>query len=72
LNFLTLNLAAIEFVLSEKFAGIRGDSRSKLLHEGAGKSVMSAYVELIFDNSDGRFPVRHSFIRSLSLRDHIM
>jgi structural maintenance of chromosome 3 (chondroitin sulfate proteoglycan 6) len=43
-------------VLSEKFAGIRGDSRSKLLHEGAGKAVMSAYVELIFDNSDGRFP----------------
>jgi structural maintenance of chromosome 3 (chondroitin sulfate proteoglycan 6) len=47
---------AIEFVLSEKFTGIRGDSRSKLLHEGAGKAVMSAYVELIFDNSDGRFP----------------
>lgn len=28
------------------------------LQEGAGHAVLSAYVELVFDNSDGRFPVR--------------
>ena len=27
-----------------------------MLHEGAGSAVMSAYVELIFDNTDERFP----------------
>lgn len=25
--------------------------------EGAGQRVASAYVEVVFDNSDGRFPV---------------
>ena len=28
------------------------------LQEGAGHAVVSAYVEVVFDNSDGRFPVR--------------
>jgi structural maintenance of chromosome 3 (chondroitin sulfate proteoglycan 6) len=32
------------------------EERQALLHEGAGSAVMSAYVELIFDNSDERFP----------------
>lgn len=27
-----------------------------MLHEGSGSAVMSAYVEIIFDNSDERFP----------------
>ncbi|KAK4900459.1 Structural maintenance of chromosomes protein 3 [Elasticomyces elasticus] len=30
--------------------------RGGLLHEGAGSAVMSAYVEVIFDNADQRFP----------------
>jgi len=30
--------------------------RKSLLHEGAG-SVMSAYVEIVFDNSSGRIPI---------------
>ena len=25
--------------------------------EGAGHAVISAYVEIVFDNSDGRLPV---------------
>jgi hypothetical protein len=25
--------------------------------EGSGTAVMSAYVEIVFDNTDGRFPV---------------
>jgi hypothetical protein len=28
------------------------------MQEGAGHAVLSAFVELVFDNSDGRFPVR--------------
>ena len=28
-----------------------------LLHEGTGPRVISAYVEIIFDNSDGRLPI---------------
>ena len=30
---------------------------SALLQEGAGHAVLSAYVEIVFDNSDNRFPV---------------
>jgi len=32
------------------------EERQALLHEGSGSAVMSAYVEIIFDNSDDRFP----------------
>lgn len=33
------------------------EERQLLLHEGAGvTNIMSAYVEIVFDNSDGRFP----------------
>lgn len=32
------------------------EERQALLHEGSGSAVMSAYVEVIFDNSDERFP----------------
>ncbi|KAI9731248.1 MAG: Structural maintenance of chromosomes protein 3 [Claussenomyces sp. TS43310] len=32
------------------------EERQALLHEGSGSAVMSAYVEVIFDNEDGRFP----------------
>lgn len=28
-----------------------------MLHEGAGSNVMTAYVQMVFDNSDGRFPM---------------
>ncbi|KTW28404.1 hypothetical protein T552_01666 [Pneumocystis carinii B80] len=32
------------------------EERQALLHEGAGPTVMSAYVEIVFDNTDNRFP----------------
>lgn len=49
---------AIRFcLLTSKFANLRPEERQALLHEGAGKHVMSAYVEIVFDNSDGRLPV---------------
>ncbi|TKA25346.1 hypothetical protein B0A50_06250 [Salinomyces thailandicus] len=48
--------AAIRFVLSDQYTQMGREERAALLHEGAGSAVMSAYVEVIFDNSDGRFP----------------
>lgn len=49
---------AIRFcLLTSRFANLRPEERQALLHEGAGKHVLSAYVEIVFDNSDGRLPV---------------
>ena len=49
---------AIQFVLlGPRFASLRQEDRQHLLHEGAGSSVMAAYVEIIFDNSDGRLSI---------------
>eukprot|EP00911_Craspedida_sp_UC1_P000791 UC1_evm2s604 len=48
---------AIRFVLSDAFSTLRADERAKFLHEGAGQAVMSAYVEIVFDNSDSRIPL---------------
>ena len=48
--------AAIRFVLSDAYTQLGREERGALLHEGAGSAVMSAYVEIIFDNSDERFP----------------
>ncbi|CAM9145828.1 unnamed protein product, partial [Choristocarpus tenellus] len=46
---------AIQFVLlNQRFQSLRQEERQHLLHEGAGANVVSAFVELIFDNSDGR------------------
>lgn len=47
---------AVRFVLSDSATTLRAEDRVKLLHEGAGASVLSAYVEMLFDNSDGRLP----------------
>ena len=47
---------AVRFVLSDTYASLRAEERVALLHEGAGASVLSAYVEILFDNSDGRLP----------------
>lgn len=48
---------AIQFVLSDEFTHMRPEQRQALLHEGAGTRTMSAYVEIIFDNTDNRVPV---------------
>jgi structural maintenance of chromosome 3 (chondroitin sulfate proteoglycan 6) len=48
--------AAIRFVLSDAYTSMSGEERQALLHEGSGSAVMSAYVEIIFDNTDQRFP----------------
>ncbi|XP_062171710.1 structural maintenance of chromosomes protein 3 [Alnus glutinosa] len=48
---------AIRFVLSDLFHNLRSEDRHALLHEGAGHQVLSAFVEIVFDNSDNRIPV---------------
>lgn len=63
--------AAIRFVLSDAYTHMSREERQALLHvrppspvllmclidqEGSGTAVMSAYVEIIFDNMDNRFP----------------
>ena len=47
--------AAIRFVLSDAYTNMSREERQALLHEGSGSAVMSAYVEIIFDNEDKRF-----------------
>lgn len=49
--------SAIQFVLSDEFSHLRPEQRLALLHEGTGPRVISAFVEIIFDNSDNRIPV---------------
>lgn len=53
--------AAIRFVLSDAYTHMTREERQGLVHEGSG-TVMSAYVEIIFDNTDGRFPINKSEI----------
>lgn len=53
--------SAIQFVLSDEFTHLRPEQRQALLHEGTGNRVISAYVEIIFDNSDNRVPVSKIF-----------
>ncbi|QSL65683.1 hypothetical protein MERGE_002996 [Pneumocystis wakefieldiae] len=48
--------SAIRFVLNDAYTHMGREERQALLHEGAGPSVMSAYVEIVFDNKDNRFP----------------
>lgn len=55
-------ISAIQFVLSDEFSHLRPEQRQALLHEGTGPRVVSAYVEIIFDNADGRVPVEHEEI----------
>ncbi|CAG9761372.1 unnamed protein product [Ceutorhynchus assimilis] len=53
---------AIQFVLSDEYSHLKPDQRQSLLHEGSGPRIASAYVEIIFDNSDARVPIEHEEI----------
>ena len=55
-------LDAIQFVISDKYSSLRSEERQKLLYEGAGRDILSASVELLFDNSDSRFPIDSSLV----------
>ncbi|KAG6486834.1 hypothetical protein ZIOFF_055414 [Zingiber officinale] len=70
LAFISLNWGhlAIRFVLSDLFQNLRSDDRHALLHEGAGHQVVSAFVEIVFDNSDNRIPVSLLLIIHMNMR----
>lgn len=51
---------AIRFVLSDAYTNMTREERQSLLHEGSGPSSISAFVEVIFDNDDERFPTGKS------------
>ncbi|GAX82234.1 hypothetical protein CEUSTIGMA_g9662.t1 [Chlamydomonas eustigma] len=53
---------AIRFVLND-VNSMRVEERQSLLHEGAGHAVPMAYVEVVFDNTDGRFPLDRDEVR---------
>nr|CAI5848554.1 unnamed protein product [Callosobruchus analis] len=50
---------AIEFALNDEYARLRDQQRQGLLYAGSGARAVSAYVEIIFDNSDSRIPVKY-------------
>ncbi|XP_009801877.1 structural maintenance of chromosomes protein 3 [Nicotiana sylvestris] len=54
---------AIRFVVSDLFHNLRSEERQAFLHEGAGHQVLSAFVEIVFDNSDNRMPVDKEEVR---------
>jgi len=54
--------AALEFVLSSKYDLLRTEQRKQLLHDAGQSGVVSAFVEVIFDNADGRFPINESLV----------
>jgi structural maintenance of chromosome 3 (chondroitin sulfate proteoglycan 6) len=47
--------AAVRFVLGDDYYLLSREQRQNLLHEGSGSAVMSAYVEVCFDNTEDRF-----------------
>ncbi|XQJ24885.1 adaptor complex protein (AP) 3 delta subunit 1, putative [Leishmania guyanensis] len=49
--------AAVQFVLNEKFANLSALERKELFHVGSGKPALSIFVEIVFDNSDGRLVI---------------
>lgn len=54
---------AILFVISDHFGSLRQETRRSLLHEGAGPAVLTAFVELVFDNTDRRMPIDKDEVR---------
>ncbi|KAG5485058.1 hypothetical protein CUR178_08028 [Leishmania enriettii] len=49
--------AAIQFVLNEKFVNLRAAERKELFHVGSGRPALSIFVEIVFDNADGRLVI---------------
>ncbi|PWN19657.1 putative SMC3 [Microstroma glucosiphilum] len=50
--------SAIRFVLSDAYVSMSREERQALLHDSSSSTstTLSAFVEIVFDNADGRFP----------------
>ncbi|XJO75499.1 hypothetical protein BDV3_006173 [Batrachochytrium dendrobatidis] len=47
---------AIRFVLGDAYGNMTREERQALLHARTGPATISAFVQIIFDNTDNRFP----------------
>mmetsp|Transcript_99289 Transcript_99289/g.269848 ORF Transcript_99289/g.269848 Transcript_99289/m.269848 type:complete len:1195 (+) Transcript_99289:83-3667(+) len=54
---------AILFVISDHFGNLRAEVRKSLLHEGTGPAVLTAFVEIAFDNTSRRMPIDKDEVR---------
>lgn len=54
---------AILFVISDSYGTLRAETRKSLLHEGSGPAVLTAFVEIVFDNVDRRMPIDKDEVR---------
>jgi len=54
---------AILFVISDHYGTLRAEMRKSLLHEGTGQAVLTAFVEIVFDNIDRRMPIDRDEVR---------
>ncbi|EPQ26730.1 uncharacterized protein PFL1_05709 [Pseudozyma flocculosa PF-1] len=54
--------SAIRFVLSDAYTSMSREERQSLLHDSSTSTstTLSAFVEIVFDNSDNRFPTSGS------------
>jgi len=48
---------AIRFVISSEYVKLRSEERRRMIHVNQNKSIVSGYVELVFDNIDRRLPI---------------
>ncbi|ORZ00307.1 RecF/RecN/SMC [Syncephalastrum racemosum] len=48
--------SAIRFVLGDAYLSLSKEERQSLLHDGDGSATITAFVEIVFDNADNRFP----------------
>lgn len=63
--------SAIRFVLNDAYTKMGQEERQALLHEGINALGLTTYVEIIFDNSDHRFPTGKDEVilrRAISLK----
>jgi len=52
----------LEFVLSSKYDLLRSEQRKRLLYDAGQSGVVSASVEIVLDNEDGRFPINEPMV----------
>jgi structural maintenance of chromosome 3 (chondroitin sulfate proteoglycan 6) len=50
-------ICLVEFVLSREFSTMSAQQRTALLHCSTNERLLSAFVEIIFNNSKGRLPI---------------
>ena len=55
-------LNAIQFVLSDEFSGLKANQRQLLINESHSQRLLTAFVEVVIDNTDRRMPLEFNEI----------